>query len=212
MNNWKQNITIGFFVIIALAFTFGACDISFNPDPNPVLIRFHTGGTSGDYYAFGSAFASVLNDALNGVRITVHTPVFYPSGPSGAARPNILTIEAGNAEMALAENGIINHAWNGTDDGTWNWIEQYQNFRAIGTLFTETSVEEKPRATLIVASSLSNYTIYQITKGLFENRAQIAALNAKGIEIDVYEAVVGLGDIPLHPGAKSYFKEVGVLP
>jgi hypothetical protein len=50
---------------------------------------------------------------------------------------------------------------------------------------------------------------YEITKVVFENTGDITL--PQGQLISIEEALVGLGDVPLHPGAERYFQEQGLL-
>jgi len=65
-------------------------------------------------------------------------------------------------------------------------------------------------ATFIVSEKLEEDLVYQITKALFENAAEIAAAHPKGAELNPEYAVSSIA-IPLHPGAEKYYKEIGVL-
>jgi TRAP transporter TAXI family solute receptor len=66
------------------------------------------------------------------------------------------------------------------------------------------------KATFIVSNGLSEETVYQLTKALFENKAQIEAAHAKGKELSTSYAVEGIS-VPFHPGAAKYLKEIGAL-
>ncbi|MBS3995303.1 MAG: TAXI family TRAP transporter solute-binding subunit [Alkaliphilus sp.] len=66
------------------------------------------------------------------------------------------------------------------------------------------------KATLIVGSEVSEQTVYDITKALFENQPELAAGHAKGKELNLADAVQGIS-IPFHPGAEKYFREVGAI-
>jgi TRAP transporter TAXI family solute receptor len=67
-------------------------------------------------------------------------------------------------------------------------------------------------ATYIVDKDLSEETVYQITKNIFENKDAITAAHAKGAELDVAKAVEGIpSETPFHAGALKYFKEAGVI-
>jgi hypothetical protein len=66
------------------------------------------------------------------------------------------------------------------------------------------------KAAFIVSAKLSEDTVYQLTKGLFENKAQIEAAHIKGRELSPAYAVEGIS-VPFHPGAERYFKEIGIL-
>lgn len=66
------------------------------------------------------------------------------------------------------------------------------------------------QATLIVNAEVEDDVVYNLTKALFENQADLAKANAKGKELSLQAAVQGMS-IPLHPGAEKYFKEKGII-
>lgn len=67
-------------------------------------------------------------------------------------------------------------------------------------------------ATYIIDNDASEETAYQITKAIFENKEEIAAAHAKGAELNSETAIDGIpAEVPLHPGAEKYFKEIGVI-
>jgi len=63
---------------------------------------------------------------------------------------------------------------------------------------------------LVTHSSVSEQTVYTMTKTMFENLDQMVAAHAaaKGIKL---ENAAKNPPAPLHPGAERYYKEVGVL-
>ncbi|MCM3567650.1 TAXI family TRAP transporter solute-binding subunit [Neobacillus mesonae] len=63
------------------------------------------------------------------------------------------------------------------------------------------------QAMLVARSDLSEQTVYDITKAIFENLDQVT--HAKGKLIKVENALNGVG-IEVHPGAQKYFDEKGV--
>jgi TRAP transporter TAXI family solute receptor len=65
-------------------------------------------------------------------------------------------------------------------------------------------------AVLIAHPKLSDDVVYNLTKALFENQAELASAHAKGKVLSLQGAVVGVS-IPFHPGAAKYYKEKGVL-
>ena len=65
------------------------------------------------------------------------------------------------------------------------------------------------KATLAVISILDEQTVYEMTKALFENLNELATAHAKGKEVSAKAAVTGVS-VPFHPGAKKYFKEIGL--
>ena len=66
------------------------------------------------------------------------------------------------------------------------------------------------KATLIVSNDLPEDAVYNLTKALFDNKADIEAGHTKGSELDPEYAVEGVS-VPFHPGAEKYFKEIGVM-
>ena len=52
--------------------------------------------------------------------------------------------------------------------------------------------------------------VYNITKALFDNQAELASAHAKGKELSLQTAAKGVS-IPFHPGAAKFYKEKGIL-
>ena len=75
---------------------------------------------------------------------------------------------------------------------------------------TEDATTVAVKATLIAADTLSEDTVYNVTKGIFENVEAIKATHAKGAELSADNGVQGIS-VPFHPGAEKYFKEIGKL-
>jgi hypothetical protein len=65
-------------------------------------------------------------------------------------------------------------------------------------------------AVLIAHPKLSEADVYNLTRALFENQAELAAAHAKGKVLSLQGASTGVS-IPFHPGAAKYFREKGVL-
>ena len=64
-------------------------------------------------------------------------------------------------------------------------------------------------ATFIVDNDLTEATVYEMTKALFENKDAIANAHAKGLELDIAKATAGIPEVvPVHPGAAKYYAEV----
>ena len=65
------------------------------------------------------------------------------------------------------------------------------------------------KATLAVSSKLSEDIVYDMTKALFENLDELSRGHAKGKEVSAQAAITGVS-VPFHPGAKKYYKEIGL--
>ncbi|MCL1976130.1 MAG: TAXI family TRAP transporter solute-binding subunit [Firmicutes bacterium] len=89
--------------------------------------------------------------------------------------------------------------------------------------YTKTAVSEKDygflsaavntvsvQATLVAGSELEEQVAYDIVKAIIEYKENIMVAHAKGAYIDPKYAVQGIS-VSLHPGAKKYFQELGVL-
>ncbi len=62
------------------------------------------------------------------------------------------------------------------------------------------------KAMLVVNKSMSDETVYNITKALFENLDTIAEAHARGKDLQLETALEGMS-IDVHPGAQKYFDE-----
>jgi TRAP transporter TAXI family solute receptor len=287
-------------------------------------VRMATGGNTGTYYAFGSAVGQILTEKTK-IPITVQS--------TGASKANIQLIAAGEVELAIVQNDVMDYAWKGIDlfngekitsfasmaalyaevcqvvaspaagiktiadlkgkrvsvgdAGSGTEFNARQILEAYGISFDDISkqnlsfgasadalrdgkidaffcvagaptpaivdlattkeiaildvddahaavlIQKYPfytqfpipagsykgsgqimtvavKATFIVSSKLSNDTVYNLTKALFESKPQIEAAHVKGRELSPAYAVSGIS-VPFHPGAEKYLKEIGAL-
>ena len=65
------------------------------------------------------------------------------------------------------------------------------------------------KAVFTASKDLSEDVVYEITKAMFDNQADLAKAQAKFGFLSPEGAVAGSFD--LHPGAEKYYKEIGVL-
>jgi TRAP transporter TAXI family solute receptor len=63
---------------------------------------------------------------------------------------------------------------------------------------------------LITGKKVSNETAYQMTKNIFENLPDLVATHAAAKNININTALSGM-PVPLHPGAKKYYQEKGLV-
>lgn len=63
---------------------------------------------------------------------------------------------------------------------------------------------------LITHSDVSDETVYQMTKQLFENLPTLEAAHKAAANIRIEDALSGM-PVPLHPGAERFYKEKGLL-
>ncbi len=66
-------------------------------------------------------------------------------------------------------------------------------------------------ATLVTSAAVDEETVYQLTKGIFENLDRIRELHEAFRNLDAQKMVDQGNTIPRHPGAERYFREAGLL-
>jgi len=64
-------------------------------------------------------------------------------------------------------------------------------------------------AIIVAKAELEEDIVYQITKAMFENLSILERTHAKGKEVKLEKALIGI-PIPLHPGADKFYKEKGM--
>ncbi|MBQ3077913.1 MAG: TAXI family TRAP transporter solute-binding subunit [Clostridia bacterium] len=333
----KRKLSLLLALILAFSFVLAACSSSDEGEggegeaaggdqPETVNVKMATGGTTGTYYAFGGAVATVLQNNVAGLTVDVQS--------TGASAANINYVADGEVQIAIVQNDVMDYAYNGTDlfdgekrtgfssmaacyaevcqviasadsgiktiadlagkrvsvgdAGSGVEFNARQIMEAYGLTFDDiekqnlsfgdsasaikdgkidaffctagaptTAVTELAttndivvvnvdgaeadaliakypfytsykipadtykgmtadattvavKATFIVADSLSEDLVYNMTKTLFDKKADIVAGHSKGTELDTTYAVEGVS-VPFHPGAEKYFKEVGAL-
>ena len=63
---------------------------------------------------------------------------------------------------------------------------------------------------LVTHSGVSDETVYQMTKQLFENLDTMVAAHKAASAIKLETAINGM-PLPLHPGAERFYKEKGLI-
>ncbi|MBS3907856.1 MAG: TAXI family TRAP transporter solute-binding subunit [Syntrophaceae bacterium] len=64
-------------------------------------------------------------------------------------------------------------------------------------------------AILVAKAEMEEDMVYRITKAMWENISRIETAHAKGKEVKLEKALIGM-PIPLHPGADKFYKEKGL--
>jgi uncharacterized protein len=64
---------------------------------------------------------------------------------------------------------------------------------------------------LVVHADMDEELVYQITKALFEHKAELVAIHPEAANLSL-ESAVKESPAPFHPGAIRYFKEQNVWP
>ncbi len=64
-------------------------------------------------------------------------------------------------------------------------------------------------ATYIVSNELSEEVVYNLTKALWESKPELLTAHSISSNMDVDRAFSTVGNVPVHPGAAKYYKELG---
>jgi TRAP transporter TAXI family solute receptor len=133
-------------------------------------LRMATGGTAGTYYAFGSATGQILTEKTK-IPLSVQS--------TGASKANIQLIDAGEAEIAIVQNDVMDYAWRGVD--LFNG-EKINTFAAMAALYAEVcQVVANPAAGIRSIADLrgKNVSVGDAGSGVEFNARQV--LEAYGI-------------------------------
>jgi len=172
----KKIAFIGLVLLLAVGMSVFATGKSEN-------IRMATGGTTGTYYAYGTALAQILTEKTK-VPITVQS--------SGASKANIQLMASGEIEMAMVQNDVMDYAWKGTDLFTG---ERTQDFNAMAALYAEVcQVVANPSSGIRTIADLKgkNVSVGDAGSGTEFNSRQI--LEAYGISFnDINKQNLGFG-------------------
>jgi TRAP transporter TAXI family solute receptor len=139
----------------------------------PEQIRMATGESTGTYYAFGSAVAQVLGEKTR-ILITVQSTV--------GSKANIHLIDAGEVELAIVQNDVMDYAWRGID--LFNG-EKITSFSCMAGLYAEVcQIVVNPASEISAIADLrgKNVSVGDAGSGVEFNAWQI--LEAYGITFD----------------------------
>ncbi|MDR2068835.1 MAG: TAXI family TRAP transporter solute-binding subunit [Spirochaetaceae bacterium] len=136
-------------------------------------IRMATGGNTGTYYAFGSAVGQILTEKT-GIPITIQS--------TGASKANIQLIAAGEVELAIVQNDVMDYAYRGVD--LFNG-EKITDFTTMAALYAEVcQVVANPAAGIRTVADLKgkNVSVGDAGSGTEFNARQI--LEVYGVTFD----------------------------
>ncbi|MCW1927341.1 TAXI family TRAP transporter solute-binding subunit [Bhargavaea beijingensis] len=155
------------------------------------------GKVNENYVGFTEAVDLMRNKQAQAVNI-------YTGVPASAATELISTVDS--KVLNMTDEGIANMT---SDDYPWNFeyvIEkgtydgQEDEIRTVGQF-----------SSIAVDANLDEETVYEMTKSLWENLDKLAEGHSVVKQFKPEDAVQGTADVPLHPGAERYYKEIGVL-
>ncbi|MDR1986180.1 MAG: TAXI family TRAP transporter solute-binding subunit [Treponema sp.] len=127
-------------------------------------LRMATGGNTGTYYAFGSAVGQILTEKTK-IPITIQS--------TGASKANIQLIAAGEVEIAIVQNDVMDYAYRGVD--LFNG-EKITDFSTMAALYAEVcQVVANPAAGISTIADLKgkNVSVGDAGSGTEFNARQI---------------------------------------
>ncbi|AOT70522.1 TAXI family TRAP transporter solute-binding subunit [Geosporobacter ferrireducens] len=148
-----------------------------------------------DYLNYGEAIDQMKNGLIDAAFVT-----------SGIPNATVMELGTTNKIVIVPIEG----------EGAKNLIEKYPFFVEevipASTYDTDTDVNTvSVRNIMIIREELPEEVVYEITKGIFENIEEIkASHNTANTHLSLENSQIGI-NIPFHPGAEKYYKEVGII-
>ena len=147
--------------------------------------------------SFGDAATLLKDGAIDAAFITAGTPT--PAVSDLATSTDIVAVDLGEDVIA---NLMADYPFYAKHEYT------SADYAFVGD---DASTTVAIMATFIVTNDMSEEQAYEITKNLWESQEDIAVAHAKGKEMSTDTAAAAIGNVPLHPGAEKYYKEIGVI-
>lgn len=146
-------------------------------------LKLATGGSSGTYYAYGNALATV---------VTNNTDIKMNAVTSGASAANILQISNKQADLAIVQNDVAYYAYTGTD--LFADKGEQKNIRIVGYMYSEVcQIVAREGINSIEDLRGKRVSVGDAGSGVEFNAKQI--LSAYGIEFtDIQKQNLSFGD------------------
>ncbi|GAB3183672.1 TAXI family TRAP transporter solute-binding subunit [Nesterenkonia halophila] len=142
---------------------------------------------------FGTSTEMLADGQIDATIFVVGTPVAGLTQLAASTDVELLPVEDEQAETISENSGA--EAYDISAD-TYDFLdEDVQTVSVFASLVASTS-------------QISEDVAYEMTQAIFENSDDITLEVGDSISQD--EALVGVGDVPLHPGAERYYDEQGV--
>lgn len=151
----------------------------------PKFMSLLTGGTSGTYYPLGGGIAKVISDEIG---------IQTDAVSSNASADNIMSVEAGDAEIAFAQTDVATYAEEGINAFDGNAVK---NVVGLGALYPETIqivTIGKSGITSIEDLKGKKVSVGAPGSGTFINAQQILELHGIDIEKDIDAQYLDFGE------------------
>jgi len=148
-----------------------------------------------EYIAFGDAADMLQNGTIDGAWIMSGTPA---AAVTQACTSGCKLVDIGDDIISKLQESYPWYAAYTIPAGTYPGQDEDVQTSAI-------------KMVMFCRGDLDQQAVYDMTKCFWENIDQLgeAQGNLKGLTPEA--AVVDIADLPLHPGAEQYYKEIGVL-
>jgi hypothetical protein len=148
------------------------------------------------YLAYGPAMDMLKDDQVDAVLVDAGAPSSAIIDISTQHQVRILSIDPANIKAIKAKLPYFSDVYT-IPKGTYKGIDE--DVTTTGSL-----------ATLCISAELPDDLVYNMTKVLFEKKADVVKVHEKGNTINLKNATDGFS-IPIHPGALKYYKEQGAV-
>ena len=106
--------------------------------------------------------------------------------------------------------GTVETGWKGLVNRAWFLQRKYQVHPAGSYPGQDKDVNTISQPNfLAVNDNVDEEHVYRLTKSIYENLSFLQAIHPATKEMAIEKAIAGL-PVPLHPGAKRYYKEIGL--
>ena len=179
------------------SFVLGAAGSATELESKLILKAHGVQSVKENYVGFGEAVDLMRNKQVKAVNI-------YTGVPAAGASELISTVDS--KLVSFTKEGVANM----TDEkNPWNFEYVIEKGTYEGQ--EEDILTVGQYSTIAVDVNLSEETVYEMTKSLWENLDTLSEGHSVVKAFDLEKAVTGTADVPLHPGAEKYYKEIGVL-
>ncbi|MGO4889265.1 TAXI family TRAP transporter solute-binding subunit [Anaerobacillus sp. MEB173] len=146
-----------------------------------------------EYLAFGDSVSRIQDGNLDAAFLTAGAPTSAVTELSATSGVKLINIEAD--KIAELMNKYPFYVEETVPADTYPGVAETKTVAV--------------KAMLAVSSDLPEEFVYEATKALFENTAQLVAINTRAEFISVDNALEGLS-IDIHPGALKFYEENGI--
>ena len=148
--------------------------------------------------SFGDSATLLKDGAIDAAFITAGTPTTAVTDL--ATTTDVVVVDLGADVIAKLQNDYPFYAEHKYTSDDYSFVAEDETASTVAIM-----------ATLIATNDMSEEQAYQITKDIWEKQEDIATAHAKGKEMSKDTAIAAIGNVPLHPGAEKYYKEIGII-